>query len=339
LLRKLESTWYRRPYFVDFKRNSSAGFPKHNNKSIGFFYDLTANPITYDFSSFLFSVEIKRKQLGLTFIDIFFVLPTWSSVVQNKTDPDETEHRLFEILLGVTRLLPSVRYRSILGRDACLSLVSGYQHRWPHEFSCYSSVKATLLFPKTSSEYFPLIKLPSAAITRIEQYLRRFPNKKILTVTLRNSQHIPSRNSSVSDWMRFEDWLGDEYQVIYLPDAEYLDCHHRQALGEREVFEAGCANVVLRAALYHCAFANLGVVSGPINLALCDHAARTLVFYNVDAYPVDYWRNIMRTYGHRIGDQEPYHTDAQRFAYVDDSFENLRAEYLKFKKIIFDEKI
>lgn len=143
---------------------------------------------------------------------------------------------------------------------------------------------------KTFHAYGKLEKLKSVLPPGNERY----------TVTLRNSSRYPQRNSG-DDWRRFAKEIGAF--VIEDYGDEPIDLRKRMAL-------------------YAGAEMNYFVANGPMMLCVCSDYPFTAFMKNVD-------EKYHAEHGFPVGSQLPWLTDKQRFVWLPDTYENLRAHALE----------
>ena len=100
-----------------------------------------------------------------------------------------------------------------------------------------------------------------------------------MTITLRQYDFAPDQNSNVANWISFIDGLDPAvYLPIIIPDTESSFSGLPADLDRHFVFEPAAWNVHLRSALYERAWLNMGVVTGPIFLAVHSPKARYVIF-------------------------------------------------------------
>src|SRR5260370_2970620 len=86
-----------------------------------------------------------------------------------------------------------------------------------------------------------------------------------VTITLRECDYWPHRNSNYEEWMKFAWWLKDRGErVVFVRDTKYAN----QPFDTWETCPSASADLELRMALYAQAKCNCFVSNGPWNLAL-----------------------------------------------------------------------
>lgn len=123
------------------------------------------------------------------------------------------------------------------------------------------------------------------------------PGNERYTVTLRDYDRYPRRNSNRENWLKFAKTIG----------ARVIDDWYLCPIGLHE-----------RMALYAGAEMNFHVANGPAILCYLSDAPITAFLKNVDA---DYHAR----HGFPVGSQLPWLNKNQRFVWRDDTYENLMA--------------
>jgi hypothetical protein len=118
------------------------------------------------------------------------------------------------------------------------------------------------------------------------------------TITLREADYWPKRNSDRAAWERAARWLQDEgMPAVVVPDT------HGSGLHGCTEFSPAAWDVDLRLALYEGATLNLGVVNGP--MVLCMFAKRRppyLMFQKPDEDSPGTQEKFMAAQGYKPGD-------------------------------------
>lgn len=174
-------------------------------------------------------------------------------------------------------------------------------------------------------EDVPLLCAPPAAAMTVAAWLgdRQPP----VTITLREAKHWPHRNSNMKAWLKFARYLQARGErVIFVRDTQ-------RALERMDGFATyppASTDLLLRAALYGAAKANLFVANGPGAMAM--FMGRPMLsftklepdghayFPNTPAF----WREQM---GIREGEQFPWMRPDQRIIWDVDTYENLVAAW------------
>lgn len=301
-----------------------------------FCYDLAINPITFDFVEFIGQAELKRRKERLLYIDVLIIYndsDEWIPSVEyysNSVSHEQILFRVHEVIIGVCRLLKSVRNISIYNRAKCSQIINSYKFVYPIGYHSLRPTPCSFELPESPEVFYPMLEPPTQAVLLIEQYVNNFYGKKIVTITLREYGYLPLRNSNLEAWISFAKSLSEEYKVIFIPDASSYHSEYREYLKGFEILDAVCWNLTLRAALYKLAYINLGICGGPMAISLNQEKANTLFFYKTDAYPTQYWEHVQKFYKDVIGTKRRFLRYNNHYVYAEDSFENIITEFEKF---------
>lgn len=143
-----------------------------------------------------------------------------------------------------------------------------------------------------------------------------------ITITLREAEHHPDRNSNISAWTKFADYLRERGQrVVFVRDTLKAD----EPLEGYETYPQASTDLLKRAALYEAALANLFVSNGPVGIALFN-SRPWLQFVKINdegSYVPNtsgFWRDHN---GVEVGKQYPWSNDDQRIVWKPDTYENI----------------
>lgn len=215
-------------------------------------YDLGVSPPTYDFLSFLIEAERYRRANGFDLIDIIFQPGPMHGFRDDELPPDVETRKgmLWRVCVGMARLLPSVRNIDIKQTRWNVTgdvFPEGYEEQRPKSHYATGFLK--------NGE--PILK---ASETARRQIAMRF-SKPYATISLREAQYWPDRNSNREEWAKVADWLSaNGIQPVIVPDT------NGPGFDGHEEFTPASFDVDLKAALFEGAVINLGVLNGPMSL-------------------------------------------------------------------------
>lgn len=145
-----------------------------------------------------------------------------------------------------------------------------------------------------------------------------------VTITLRESEQWPHRNSNLNEWKKFARELKD--RVIFVRDTS-------QAYGPIDGFETcplASTNLDARMALYERSKVNLFVSNGPAALALFSDKP-WLQFVQTEPDSSHYTPNTRKFWkesaGIEVGSQYPWSSPNQRMVWEKDTYENIKSAY------------
>jgi hypothetical protein len=223
-----------------------------NERILTAVYDLASSPPTFDFLPFLTEAERYRAANGYDRMDVVFMPGPMFGFRDDNLPPDVTEREsmLNRVCLPACRFVKSVRNVSVLKERKELegdAFPVGWEMNKP--LSHYG-----VKFLKNGN------RVLTASEAAKREIMSRFP-KRYATITLRQSDYWPERNSNLAAWKAAGEYLKDiEIEPVYIPDT------HGEVSGVN-AYTPAAWDLDLRLALYEGAVLNLGVANGP--LALC----------------------------------------------------------------------
>jgi len=141
--------------------------------------------------------------------------------------------------------------------------------------------------------------------------------KNVVTITLRENDVFPHRNSDLIEWYKFAKYLQDVHdeRVVFVRDTSKADL----SLGDCETFPLCARDLDARMYLYQNAKMNFFVSNGPMMLAVLSQSCPYIAFVppeetdsKYDANKAVFWRLKM---GVEIGEQFPWATQDQRIVW------------------------
>lgn len=187
------------------------------------------------------------------------------------------------------------------------------------------TVKTLVNNVRELGEKTPVLHAPPAAQDYVRKFLGgRFP----VTITLRESDYWPHRNSNLDAWLRFAHdlvWHHGE-EVIFVRDT--MKAH--EPIEGFNTFPLAAIDLHVRCALYEQAKANLFVSNGPASLA--SFGTRPWLQFlqlNSDGHPykADTPSFLRQHMAMEPGDQYPWSAPDQRIVYAADEYENIVAAW------------
>lgn len=215
-------------------------------------YDLQVCPPTFEFFSFITQAEKYRAENGFAQIDVLFLPGPMHGFRDDDLPPalPERVSMLQRICAAGARLVPTVRNVHIL---KARTHVEGdiFPPKWTNERPQF------VYGPRFQKGGHQCLQATEAARAEIA---RRFP-KPYATITMREAEYWPQRNSSFAGWSRGARQLQtDGLQPVIVPDT------HGAGIPGFTNFDLAAWDIDLRMALYECAALNMGVANGPMAL-------------------------------------------------------------------------
>lgn len=305
------------------------------------FYDLSLYPHTYDFTYFAMAAEIARHKAGLKSVHVHILRPGSKEAgrlpegFHTAIDDDAREWRIYNILIPILTLFPTIRGYSVLpDAVAAYTLREHLKNVYPRDLDPaagapihvpYREVNATLsqhpgaLRPRATRE----------SLRYIQQWLApRARGRKPLVITLRQYEFLPARNSNVEAWLTFAKEVDKaEYFPIIVPDTATALNLPLPEYEQLAVFPEASFNLSLRMALYETAFLNLATTGGPPMLLTVSDRCPFLYFKHVVSgvrlCSVEHLTDV----GFQIGKDLPHLRRNQHYVWEDDDLPIIRREF------------
>lgn len=266
-------------------------------------YDLTSDPICFDFVPWMVTAEMRRRQEGAPG-------PLKVAFVRHPGSLAPVTDQKWQFFLNVIR--PSME---LFGAVEDAAAANGR-----HEEYC--GLREIALMHKGGIEV-PKIKVPEPAMQAIRN---RLGNRNPVTLTLREGPSYQHRNSDVEEWDKLAQWFSREGEdVIVVRDTARAS----EPFGPFEICPEASQNLHMRAALYEQSKCNLFVTNGPWGLAYFGSKPWLTFATITDDQPEgfnrpEWWGRYM---GLNEDKQLPWATPQQRIVYENDKFENMKAAY------------
>jgi len=313
--------------------------------------DFSVFPLSYDIVPFLASADLFRRQKKALRLDVAFIAHDADplGMKPRKTDPVNFEnYRLLVHNLGLEafRLFEAAGNSYLFTNRAMFEKFLNDQSSKIFFFPQYFNAQSPSYIPAQNKpplyglKYFtenmikdgslPQLRIPPLETSQVKQWLRTYcgADKRIITITLRDTANKPERNSRILEWQKLVDHFVGEPDIAFVVLSDFQQIHSEAALHGANV--AHCIQAVMslpfRAALYKEADLNLFVGNGPATLCYLTNDSAYLVFCinpESDHEQVEEWR-----FFHGIGPGEnlPWAGPNQKLVWQLDDFDVLRDE-------------
>jgi hypothetical protein len=312
------------------------------------FYDLQVAPLSYDVSWFAATADRERRRKGLSKLHFVIVpglkngLKEERNAYESAVDPSARLWRLHNIVVPVLTLVPSLGGLSILpSREAAGGIRAATGKRvypahyepslpvahWPSEL---------LTEPCDPGEEIGILHSPPQGLRYVERWLAsRLGGRRLVTITVRDYNFMPARNSNLEAWAAFARRLdAKKYLPVFVLDTERtLDPLPAPLVGF-EIFREASWNVGLRMALYESSHLNLGVNNGPLFMGMLNARVPMLIFKILTPAAPQTTEELMTALGFTIGEQLPFAKPFQRLVWEEDRLETIEREFVKFEERI-----
>ncbi len=329
-------------------RRRLSATPAVDTDTLYAFYDLQVAPISYDVSWFAATADRARRRMGLSRLHFVIVpgikdgLREERKAYESVVDASARLWRLHNIVVPIFTLVPSFAGLSILpSRDAASALRTASGGRvypahyepalpvahWPSEL---------LTEPCEPGEEIGVLRSSPQGLRYVERWLAsRLGGRRLVTITIRDYNFMPARNSDLDAWASFAGRLdATTYLPVFVLDTERTLDLLPAPLAGFEVFREASWNVGLRMALYESSYANLGVNNGPMFMCMLNARVRVLIFKVLTPSVPQTTKELMATLGFRIGEQVRFATPFQRLVWEDDSLDVIEREFFHLVKQI-----
>lgn len=313
--------------------------------------DLAAIPISFDICYFFANAERERRRLGLEGMRVVFIADKNDpgQLLEKKPDPyllsmvADWRHYLFNLGVEMTRLFPAVDdVHLCTSRREALKLFQRLcfaDPLFPPSYSPYrpdyrdKRAGGALYFPKPvlnpSEPETPLqpLKAPGREKTLVDRWCsREAAGRRIVTITLRDTENVPSRNSYLSGWQSIIDLHSDD-DVLFIILEDYFRLFEPVKLLGSNVryFDAATMSAPLRLALYEHADHNFFVTNGPAILCMLSENTQFTVFGVGMGEESANKEDMLRQYGLLPDEQPRAFKTGQTLIWAEDTTENLRA--------------
>lgn len=312
------------------------------------FYDLAVSPATFDIVHFLVLAELERKEVGCSSMHVVIVPGPSEGFRKGSTgtyhesgtwdyDADYMHWRLRNILVPCCWLIPSCKQLTVCtSREEAMVLeASLVTHvfpkkerntiRHPQENYNYSHIVASM----SHGFVLPSIQPKPQACRYISNWLQaNADNRKVITITLRESSYEQDRNSNLKDWAAFVRSLDSAvYFPVIIRDTESALEPIPPELNGLTIFAEIPWNLELRAALYKLSYLNMFTSGGPAILAILNHQTRYLMFKIITSSCVVSAERHLFYIGINLGSQFKHATLLQRLVWEDDTLEVIQREF------------
>jgi hypothetical protein len=268
-------------------------------------YDVTADPICFDFLPWLVTAEMRRRQEGAP-------APLKVAFVRNPASLAPLTEAKWQFFAKVMR--PCLE---LLGAEESQEAQNGR-----HED--FVGLREIAKLARSGIEV-PHIKVPDEQMNAMREQLG---NKKPVTITLREKRGaFDHRNSDLAEWDKFAVWLSRKKgeHVVVVRDTEYAT----ETFGNFDICPDASKDLLMRAALYEQSKCNMFVTNGPWGLAQYSDVP-WLMFASIDKDQPEvfnrpeWWDQFM---GLNEDRQLAWAGPQQRIVYKRDTFENMRDAY------------
>lgn len=311
------------------------------------FYDLQVAPLTFNFIETLAAAEMARRRLGLS--DIYVVIVPGRNEGLRWEDADyaaiidraNREWRLHNILLGALPLLPSCRGHMVCAsREQAAEIQSWWGHHiFPEGYNVSWPVPPLLRElmerARRREQVFPCLSAHPEAMRLMRRRIDPIAQgRRLVVITVRGYDYMPQRNGQIENWAAFARSLDPaRYLPVFVRDTERTPDPVPEVLKDFTLIPEVALNLQLRMALFECAWLNMALMHGPMELCWFNHRCRYLIFQSVDSTPQTSREAIQRE-GYELGRQLPWALPLQRWVWEPDDLDVLQRCFLDMESAL-----
>lgn len=286
------------------------------------YYDLACSPPTYDIVAFLCEVERARIERGAEKVSIQILPGPAGGFRRDKFWPcsvDERQKMLDHVAAPMARMLPSIAQVAI------------WKHRPPDVAPKSIGYGASLYGLRVQVDAMKSGIRPLRPTSPLSE---GWPNyqygNRLVTITLREAEHWPQRNSNVSAWRDAAQAIGAVgFDVLVIRDTLYAD----ELLWKVTTCPQASRDLECRANLYRAAVCNLFVNNGPAWFAMALDAPVLMLRPTVEGVMHTCSAAYFRECGIEPGGQIPSAPSYQRIVWANDSTENIVRAFNEFMSL------
>lgn len=267
-------------------------------------YDLATNPPTYDVCTFLGYIEKERIKNQHEAISLHILPGPHQGFRRDSLWPHSIEKRkalLRDVVVPMCNLLPSVHTLTV------------EPLRTPQFNGYYGNMARFISLPN-------FLKVMSWGIRPLRYPTECEKSSKLVTITLREAEHHPLRNSQVAEWLKAAKAIEKRgYDVVFIRDTEKCN----EVLGDVNSSQNASEDLMHRARWYSSAVMNLGINNGPMWMAILMDVPVLMLRPTTNKLGGCYDDSFFKHCGLPPGSQLPTSPPYQRIAWLDDTETNI----------------
>ena len=330
-----------------FLRYFSLNFSRDHTLNV--VYDLNFNPISFDFSFFMATAEAYAKMHKKDHIHLWIIRPNREKVLLSKiknleyesiVNIDSQEWRINNMIIPIVHICPSVAQYSVVQDAADIQKQFLNNTMFPEGYGPMSKpcISYDYSFSMLAQYNFWGFKSSNQAKIFIQNWLDSANiSSKIISITIRDYDFDPLRNSSFQTWIEFANYLENQgYKVIFIPDIENCwDSKYKDI--KQTYFSEICWNLELRTAFYELCELNYFYSSGLASLAMLNKNTRAISMTPLIEDSRESTSEIIKSYHPDMSDNPfKYNKAYQWTLFKTDTYENLIEDFDRYKKLHLD---
>jgi hypothetical protein len=296
---------------AEMKKRTTPPEPRDSQANL-VYWNCTRMPLAFDFLPALIQAEMRRVRLNAPApLRVSFF---WGANINSTLRTPWQKQCFHNLLLPMPELIGGIHDNLSLQSSTNMGEHAGTTSFYP------------IVDAFNHGEQIPKIRAPEKALKEVRRALR---GTRPVTITLRETEHHPFRNSNIGEWVLFAEWLKErgEY-VIFVRDTRFAD----ESLPGQAVMPDASKHLHVRVALYQEAKCNMFVSNGPAMLPVFMDCP-WLFFNKITDDRKDFFVNTKHGWetsiGFPVGGQWPWAKPNQRIVWQEDKFEHMRAAWLE----------
>ena len=307
-------------------------------------FDLSNNPITFDFAYFVAAAEAyansKNKNKIFLWIvkrpESFYEEGVLAEEYMNAVNRDSQDWRFKNILLPIISISPSITSHSVVNNDFKLFDALRDEEIFPAGISNFS--KPHLHY----NEVFNLLELYDFSgfngSSQGAEYIQKWKKHKRITsntisITLREYGFEKSRNTNTASWLQFADWLKSKgYSVIFIPDVDNCWVEESKFI-DHFYFPEVCWNLELRSSLYESCCLNFYYSSGLQGIGMLNKNINIISIFPIINESREAHEDIYKSWGVSLEQRKfNFAQPHQWISFINDDFESLTQEFMDYEE-------
>ena len=282
--------------YVDAELSLKLSDMKYRHDAMYFFYDLSVNSMNFEYMVALCHADAIRKNKGIKYLHPIIVPNHKLSVfdmsrksLKESNAPLEGDDNwfLYNVISLSPLLLPSCESISILSSrdEAEFYLMNNSAPVFPENYNISNPKQLPSVLNVMSSSYFDAysfarpLSSSNFSLIFVDQWLNNncIDMDKLVVITLRQNKMDIERNSNISAWICFAQYIQSfGYVPVFVKDT--YNVYDNNGVDQFLIFVEASTNVAIRMALYERALLNMTVNTGTISLCYFNKNVRYLNF-------------------------------------------------------------
>lgn len=307
-------------------------------------FDLSNNPITFDFAYFVAAAEAyansKNKDKIFLWIvkrpESFYEEGLISEDYMNAVNRDSQDWRFNNILLPIISITRSIISHSVVSNDFKLFDALGGAEIFPAGINNFS--KPHLHY----KEVFDLLESNDFSgfngSSQGAEYIKKWKKHKgiisnTISITLREYGFEKSRNTNTASWLQFADWLKSKgYSVIFIPDVDNCWVDESKFI-DHFYFPEVCWNLELRTSLYESCCLNFYYSSGLQGIGMLNKNINIISMFPIINESMEAHEDIYKSWGVSLEQRKfNFAQPHQWISFKNDDFESLTQEFMDYEE-------